>query len=314
MSKRRDELQQIKIAAPCSIAWSEMTGDERKRFCGACKLHVYNLSAMSEDQVADLFNSQKGRLCIGFYRRKDGTIMFDNCPQGLRAIRDAGRRFVRLIAGVASFLLTFAPVKADSSSTIDRAVSLWGANVLGSESSADFVYGEGAGYGSRLIPSSSEFTSARQDETALQNFLGGEGLPRRLLSPSYSEFTSAKQDESSLQEMSRAIEKNPGDCNSYVQRAWIYLRVGNIANALADCNMAISIKADSAGALDTRGHIELKLGKVDDAIADFTRALTIDPTLGSSHYFRAQAYKTAGKDDLAAQDLQKAADLGFSAP
>lgn len=33
-------LESIRIAAPCKADWNAMTGDERVRFCGQCKLNV----------------------------------------------------------------------------------------------------------------------------------------------------------------------------------------------------------------------------------------------------------------------------------
>lgn len=44
MKNFNNPLDNIHIASPCSADWSEMYGDNRKRFCGDCKLNVYNLS------------------------------------------------------------------------------------------------------------------------------------------------------------------------------------------------------------------------------------------------------------------------------
>ncbi|HEY3243925.1 MAG TPA: hypothetical protein VGM03_11300 [Phycisphaerae bacterium] len=88
-------LDQIRIAAPCTASWAEMTGDDRVRFCAQCKLHIYNLSAMTRQESEELIRNQEGRLCVGFYRRADGTILTANCPVGLRAAR---RRLAKLVA------------------------------------------------------------------------------------------------------------------------------------------------------------------------------------------------------------------------
>ena len=40
-------LDRLRIASPCPMRWDDMQGDDRKRFFGECRLHVYNLSAMS---------------------------------------------------------------------------------------------------------------------------------------------------------------------------------------------------------------------------------------------------------------------------
>jgi hypothetical protein len=99
-----EHLDNIQVAAPCSMEWNEMDGDERVRHCALCRKNVYNLSDMSRAEVEALIKEKEGRLCVRFFRRADGTVLTDNCPVGLRAIR---RRLRWIGAGVAA-LLTFA--------------------------------------------------------------------------------------------------------------------------------------------------------------------------------------------------------------
>ena len=47
MAKFTSPLNNLKVASPCSQDWEAMLGNERKRFCGECKLNVYNLSGMT---------------------------------------------------------------------------------------------------------------------------------------------------------------------------------------------------------------------------------------------------------------------------
>ncbi|HEX6813876.1 MAG TPA: hypothetical protein VF384_19800 [Planctomycetota bacterium] len=78
-------LDEIAIASPCSADWNQMKGDERRRFCASCKLHVHNLSAMTASQAEELLrDAGKGRLCVRYYRRADGTVLTRDCPVGLR--------------------------------------------------------------------------------------------------------------------------------------------------------------------------------------------------------------------------------------
>jgi len=86
MDTRLNVLGNIQVAAPCSADWNLMTGNDRLRFCGECKLNVYNLSAMTADQILGLIRETEGRLCGRFYRRPDGTILTQDCPKGFRAI------------------------------------------------------------------------------------------------------------------------------------------------------------------------------------------------------------------------------------
>lgn len=87
MSKFTNPLNNIKIASPCSADWNEMPGDERARFCGECKLNVYNLSGMSQSEAENLLIKSEGRLCVRFFKRSDGTILTKDCPVGWQAIR-----------------------------------------------------------------------------------------------------------------------------------------------------------------------------------------------------------------------------------
>src|ERR1044071_10203795 len=66
-------LTNIKVAAPCKTEWKWMYGNARVRFCPQCSLNVYNLSAMSKEEAERLILQTEGRLCVRFYRRKDGT-------------------------------------------------------------------------------------------------------------------------------------------------------------------------------------------------------------------------------------------------
>jgi hypothetical protein len=84
-------LNQIEIAKPCRASWAEMAGDETVRFCTECSRNVYNLSAMTADQAQALVNEKEGKVCVRFYRRKDGTMLTSDCPVGVRIER---RRFV----------------------------------------------------------------------------------------------------------------------------------------------------------------------------------------------------------------------------
>ena len=80
-------LDQLAIAAPCTANWDEMTGDDRSRACSLCKKNVYNISAMSRAEAESLIRANEGDICVRLFKRADGTVIVDNCPVGLRAIR-----------------------------------------------------------------------------------------------------------------------------------------------------------------------------------------------------------------------------------
>lgn len=80
-------LNNIRIASPCSADWEGMFGDERKRFCGECKLNVYNLSGMTLREAEELLENSEGRLCVRYYQRSDGTVLTADCPVGWALVR-----------------------------------------------------------------------------------------------------------------------------------------------------------------------------------------------------------------------------------
>src|SRR5215510_12760554 len=106
MPKLTSHLDHIKIAAPCSADWDQMFSfeDKRVRFCSQCNLNVYNLSDMSRQEAEALINKTEGRLCVRFYRRTDGSILTQNCPVGLKAIK---RRVAWVAQVVLGMVLSF---------------------------------------------------------------------------------------------------------------------------------------------------------------------------------------------------------------
>ena len=104
MPKFDSPLNDIKIASPCSADWNEMYGDERKRFCGECKLNVYNLSGMTRNEAERLVTNAEGRLCVRFFQRADGSIITADCPVGWARVKHRTQIFV---TAVASLIFTF---------------------------------------------------------------------------------------------------------------------------------------------------------------------------------------------------------------
>lgn len=86
-NKFSNPLDNIKVASPCSQDWDAMIGSERKRYCGECKLNVYNLSGMTRNEAENLLQNSEGRLCVRFFRRADGTVLTQDCPVGWRAVK-----------------------------------------------------------------------------------------------------------------------------------------------------------------------------------------------------------------------------------
>jgi hypothetical protein len=87
MSRDRIDLDRMAVASPCPVAWNDMVGDDRVRFCNQCNLNVYNISTMTRTEAESFIANAEGRICAKLYRRADGSILTRDCPVGLRAVR-----------------------------------------------------------------------------------------------------------------------------------------------------------------------------------------------------------------------------------
>ncbi len=100
MRKYGSPLNNIRVASPCSANWDEMYGNDRKRFCGACKLNVYNLSGMTRVEAEDLIRQSEGRLCVRFYSRADGSVITQDCPVGWARVKQRAKSVVTAVFSV----------------------------------------------------------------------------------------------------------------------------------------------------------------------------------------------------------------------
>src|SRR5690349_6727693 len=121
MNSRHGILDRVTIPIRCDADWSAMPGTDRVRHCAQCGKHVYNLSAMSRREAERLIESTGGRLCARIYQRPDGSILTQNCPQG---IRELSRRLARRVSWAMSAVLGLPPVAAQQISQAGIAVSM----------------------------------------------------------------------------------------------------------------------------------------------------------------------------------------------
>lgn len=89
-----NELNDVRIASPCTMEWKDMTGGDRVRHCAACQKNVFNLSGMKRQEALDLLRATEGKICARFYRRKDGTILTADCPVGVALLARKAKRAV----------------------------------------------------------------------------------------------------------------------------------------------------------------------------------------------------------------------------
>jgi len=99
-SNKTVSLKSIRLASPCDKDWDKMPGDERVRFCEGCSKNVYNISDMTKGEAEEFLSVNGVSKCMRVFRRHDGTVITDDCPVGLRKVRNAYRRFARSAAAI----------------------------------------------------------------------------------------------------------------------------------------------------------------------------------------------------------------------
>jgi hypothetical protein len=109
---------QLRLASPCHEKWDAMSGDERKRFCAKCQLHVFNVKELTEPEVRDIFAKAGGeRVCGVIYQRPDGTVLLKDCPTGVALLRRKALAAVTMAAALVLAVLGFGLVRAKQALT-----------------------------------------------------------------------------------------------------------------------------------------------------------------------------------------------------
>lgn len=96
---------------------------------------------------------------------------------------------------------------------------------------------------------------------------------------------------------------------AYNNRGYLQARIGNLDQAIDDCNKSIELNPKNATAYDSRGYALVKAGKLDRAIADFSAAIDLDPTQAIAYAGRARAHELGGDRTRAEADMKKAREL-----
>jgi hypothetical protein len=107
-------LDRVTIPIQCHADWDLMAGDDRVRFCQGCEKSVYNLSALTKRQAETLVAEHGGKLCARIYQRPDGSILTQNCPEGIRGLT---AKITRRAGAVLSAMLSVGALAAQSQAT-----------------------------------------------------------------------------------------------------------------------------------------------------------------------------------------------------
>ena len=109
---RRDFIQQLRIASPCSVEWDSMIGNDRVRFCEHCQLSVHHVDSLSRKQLRRLIARSRGRVCVNYTRPPGQTEL------SFPILHKIGRRTSALAAGAFSATLGISSATATAQPTL----------------------------------------------------------------------------------------------------------------------------------------------------------------------------------------------------
>lgn len=109
MTTRKNLLDRVEIASPCTANWDEMSGTDQIRFCSECRKYVYNLSEMTRREAEALLASRGNQMCARLIRDLDGsTLNVDSLPP----VRLLGWRPGPVASAVVSAIISITPSAA----------------------------------------------------------------------------------------------------------------------------------------------------------------------------------------------------------
>lgn len=103
-----------------------------------------------------------------------------------------------------------------------------------------------------------------------------------------------------------AVSKAPMDPTAYFIRASVYESKQQYDLALADYNRVVQASPEQPLVYNRRGALYFKLGRFDDSIADFDREIELDPRRELNHWQRGLSYYYAGRYEDGAQQFELA--------
>ncbi len=110
----------------------------------------------------------------------------------------------------------------------------------------------------------------------------------------------------SVIDYSKAIELDPDDIDSYIYRAYSYLKLNKLREALPDLNKGIEYNPNASVLYANRAMVKLNIGDRIGARSDCNKCLSLDSTNAEAYNFRA-ILKFQSGDFLGAQQELRAA-------
>jgi tetratricopeptide (TPR) repeat protein len=115
--------------------------------------------------------------------------------------------------------------------------------------------------------------------------------------------------EEALADLTKAIELNGTDANTWFNRAEVRYELGQYEDATEDYSQVLEREPEDFGAITGRGHAWFRMGEFHKALADYSRSVVIDPKSAGALVNRGDAHRQLGKWAEAAADYRAAIKL-----
>lgn len=102
----------LPIPEPCNADWNAMTGDERRRFCGACSKHVTDISTFTKRDARSFLDANP-TACVQYSAVGD-EILFEPAVRQSATLRRPRALLRRVAQVVAVAAVTSTPAMASS--------------------------------------------------------------------------------------------------------------------------------------------------------------------------------------------------------
>jgi tetratricopeptide (TPR) repeat protein len=112
-----------------------------------------------------------------------------------------------------------------------------------------------------------------------------------------------------IDRLNELIAASPDNSRLFSGRAAVWLELGDLERALADCTNAIRLAPRSAEAYNNRGFMWTEKEDFDKAISDFDLAISLDPNHAPAFDNRGLAWGAKGEYEKAIQDHTTAIQL-----
>ena len=119
------------------------------------------------------------------------------------------------------------------------------------------------------------------------------------------------QPEDAITRYTKEVQANPNSAAAYLNRCGAYSAQKRYADAMQDCNQAVTLAPNLWSAYYNRGSLYLLMKDRPNAAKDFTATINLKNDIAGAFFFRGRILQDDKKYDLAVADFSRIIALGF---